>query len=93
MTKGAAMASERNIRRVTGQVLREYRTDLGLSQMAMGEKLSITYQQWQKYEGGKSGLSVYRLFQAAAAFKVKPEELIEAVRSRLRKRGRHAPPR
>jgi transcriptional regulator with XRE-family HTH domain len=78
-----ANRAQQKIRKATGKVLREYRKDLGLSQMTVGEEMGISYQQWQKYEGGKSGLSVFRLFQAAAVFGVNPEELVEAIRTRM----------
>jgi DNA-binding XRE family transcriptional regulator len=41
--------------------MREYRTAIGLSQEALGEKLGISYQQVEKYERGMNRVSASRL--------------------------------
>ena len=44
-----------------GKRLRSAREKAGVTQMALAEELGITFQQVQKYEWGKSRLSVGRL--------------------------------
>ncbi len=40
---------------------------MGMSQKGLAEKLSVTFQQVQKYERGANRISVSRLFEVAAA--------------------------
>jgi transcriptional regulator with XRE-family HTH domain len=56
--------------RLIGEIIRRYRLKAGLSQMRLAELLGVTYQQIQKYESGKSGISVERLLQIADALSV-----------------------
>jgi transcriptional regulator with XRE-family HTH domain len=46
-----------------GQRLRIRRTELGITQAAVAERLGVTFQQVQKYEKGANRLSVGRLQQ------------------------------
>jgi transcriptional regulator with XRE-family HTH domain len=46
-----------------GSRLRMRRTLLGLSQQKLGEKLSLTFQQIQKYERGANRIGASRLFE------------------------------
>lgn len=52
-----------------GELIREMRKALGISQAALAEKLGVSYQQIQKYEKG-GGITVSRLIQIAEAFGV-----------------------
>ena len=53
-----------------GQRLRIRRTELGLSQSAIAERLGVTFQQVQKYENGTNRLSGGRLQQLAGFLEV-----------------------
>lgn len=48
-----------------GQKIRERRTEIGLSQGNLGERLDVSYQQIQKYENGMSQITVARLQKVA----------------------------
>ncbi len=48
-----------------GARLRARRTLLGLSQMALGDALGLSFQQLQKYEGGHNRLSASRLYDVS----------------------------
>ena len=58
------------------------RTLLGLSQQKLGERLSLTFQQIQKYERGANRIGASRLFELSRILDVKPayffEEMPEA---------------
>lgn len=45
-----------------------HRTQLGLSQTELGQRLGVTYQQIQKYASGVNGSAASRLWQMAGAF-------------------------
>ena len=53
-----------------GARLRMRRLMLGMSQEALGEKLSLTFQQIQKYEKGTNRVSASRLYELAQALDV-----------------------
>ena len=62
----AKKASPRSINAVDiyiGARIRERRLALNLSQAGLGEVLSVSFQQVQKYEGGKNRVSAARLFE------------------------------
>ena len=62
----ANKASPRSINAVDiyiGARMRERRLALNLSQAGLGEVLGVTFQQVQKYEGGKNRVSAARLFE------------------------------
>ena len=62
----AKKASPRSINAVDiyiGARMRERRLALNLSQAGLGEVLGVTFQQVQKYEGGKNRVSAARLFE------------------------------
>jgi transcriptional regulator with XRE-family HTH domain len=62
----AKKASPRSISAVDiyiGARMRERRLALNLSQAGLGEVLGVTFQQVQKYEGGKNRVSAARLFE------------------------------
>lgn len=46
-----------------GNLIKTYRQKKGLSQMELGERIGVSYQQIQKYEKGISSLSIKRLRQ------------------------------
>lgn len=50
-----------------GKRVRLRRTELDMSQEALAEKLGITFQQLQKYEGGTNRISAGRLYELAGA--------------------------
>ncbi len=52
---------------VLGRKLRTARTEAGLSQQALAERLGITFQQIQKYEKGANRIAASRLVSIAAA--------------------------
>jgi transcriptional regulator with XRE-family HTH domain len=57
--------------------MREYRTALGLSQRALGQKLGVTFQQVQKYESGENRVSAARLFDICEALDVSLASMFE----------------
>ena len=62
----AKKASPRSISAVDiyiGARMRERRLALNLSQAGLGEVLGVSFQQVQKYEGGKNRVSAARLFE------------------------------
>ena len=62
----AKKASPRSINAVDiyiGARMRERRLALNLSQAGLGEMLGVSFQQVQKYEGGKNRVSAARLFE------------------------------
>ena len=58
------------IDRVVGQRIRWRRRELKLSQEQLGELLSLTFQQVQKYEKGVNRVSAGRLFEMSTAMGV-----------------------
>lgn len=48
-----------------------------MSQMALAEKIGISYQQLQKYEKGINNISIYRLQQICEALKVPISRFLE----------------
>lgn len=57
-----AMADyERQINQQIGIFIRTLRRQHGLTQKALGDMIGVTYQQIQKYEAGKSSMSVGKL--------------------------------
>ncbi|MBI4823757.1 MAG: helix-turn-helix transcriptional regulator [Nitrospirae bacterium] len=53
-----------------GGLIRHLRKTSGMTQMGLADKLSLTYQQVQKYERGRSELTIRRLRQVADALHV-----------------------
>ena len=50
-----------------GKMIRERRTECGLSQSALAERLGVTFQQIQKYESGRNRVSAVTLHEIAKA--------------------------
>lgn len=61
----------------TAARLRAARISSGMSQMQLAEKIGVSYQQIQKYENGKSELTVSRLRQFSEAFNLPPSYFLE----------------
>jgi len=59
-------AYDDDILRVVGANIRFFREERGLSQSDLAERISITYQQIQKYENGTTSPTVTRISQIAA---------------------------
>jgi len=55
---------------LVGANLRRLRCKARLSQTALGEKISVSYQQVQKYENGTNRLSASKLWECAEALDV-----------------------
>jgi|YNPNPStandDraft_1061719.scaffolds.fasta_scaffold00295_2 Helix-turn-helix. len=53
-----------------GEIIRKVRKAKGISQMKLAGEIGITYQQLQKYENGKSKITVERLIDIAKALKI-----------------------
>lgn len=62
--------SEKLVDAHIGSRLRLRRLMLGMSQEALGESLSVTFQQVQKYEKGTNRISASRLYYIASIFDV-----------------------
>ena len=60
-----------------GNRLRELRLLRGLTQMALAERVGVTFQQIQKYENGSNRLSASRIAQIARALDVRPAYFFE----------------
>jgi transcriptional regulator with XRE-family HTH domain len=60
-----------------GETLKKYRLAARMSQMALAERIGISYQQLQKYEKGTNNISVYRLQQISEALRIPISRLLE----------------
>jgi transcriptional regulator with XRE-family HTH domain len=58
------------IDRSVGMRVRERRCELGMTQQKLAEAVGVTFQQLQKYEGGKNRITAGRLYQLAVALGV-----------------------
>lgn len=67
-SKGKGKADKQDKR--VGEMLRERRINLGLSQQKLAEKVGVTFQQVQKYERGVNRVSASRLQQLSNALEV-----------------------
>ena len=66
-----------------GKKIRQIRKALGLSQIALAERIGISFQQIQKYEKGTSKISVLRLQQISEALDTNINTFFEAKESAL----------
>ncbi|MCX7792786.1 MAG: helix-turn-helix domain-containing protein [Thermodesulfovibrionales bacterium] len=57
----------KNQRNLIGRLIKKYRQQKGLSQMALAEKIGVSYQQIQKYESGKNSITAERLIAISEA--------------------------
>jgi transcriptional regulator with XRE-family HTH domain len=69
------MANE--FRKNIGETLKKYRLAARMSQMALAEKIGISYQQLQKYEKGINNISIYRLKQISEVLKIPISRFLE----------------
>lgn len=53
-----------------GEKIKKLRKSQGLSQSKLAEYIGVSYQQIQKYESGRSAITIDRLFQIANALNV-----------------------
>jgi transcriptional regulator with XRE-family HTH domain len=60
-----------------GARMRESRRALGISQESLGELLGVTFQQIQKYEGGRNRVSAARLFEICEALELSLASMFE----------------
>jgi transcriptional regulator with XRE-family HTH domain len=67
----------REFKKNIGETLKKYRLAANMSQMALAEKIGISYQQLQKYEKGIDNISISRLYQVSNALKVPIRNLFE----------------
>ena len=65
------------VNKVIGQNLKYLRKVNELNQTKVGNAIGVTFQQIQKYEKGKNGVSSYRLKQLADKFKVSLDVLLD----------------
>jgi transcriptional regulator with XRE-family HTH domain len=73
-------ASPRSINAVDiyiGARMRERRLALNLSQAGLGEVLGVSFQQVQKYEGGKNRVSAARLFEICRILNISLSSMFE----------------
>ena len=66
-----------------GVLIRQMRKSSGMSQMQLGDKVGISYQQVQKYEKGINKLSLSRLKQISGAFGVPVSIFLDEDDSRM----------
>lgn len=64
---------------VIGQNIKNIRSQRGISQSALGEKLDITFQQIQKYEKASNRVAAATLVEMANAFGVPVETFYQGV--------------
>lgn len=65
-----------------GRRIRAFRQDAGLSQEALAELISISFQQVQKYESGHTTLNILKLQQIADALKVQLPDFFDSTPSK-----------
>lgn len=71
------MAMAKEFRKNIGETLKKFRLAANMSQMALAEKIGVSYQQLQKYEKGINNISIYRLQQISEALKIPISSLLE----------------
>ena len=76
--KGRCMA--KTIDQSVGERIRFYRIAAGMKQKELAAKLSLSYQQVQKYETGKDKVSIGRLFEIAKVLFVSPIAFLEGLK-------------
>jgi transcriptional regulator with XRE-family HTH domain len=60
-----------------GAQIRDQRSAAGLSQAALGDKVSVSFQQIQKYESGVNRVTAARLFEICEALDVSLASMFE----------------
>lgn len=61
---------KRACEKTVGELIKKFRDERGFTQMELAEMVGVSYQQIQKYEKGKSSISLCRLKQIADALNV-----------------------
>lgn len=70
-----------------GEKIRKLRKSQGLSQSKLAEYIGVSYQQIQKYESGRSTISIDRLFEIADALKIPIISFFEENTDRVAEKG------
>ena len=73
------MEKRKDMRKAAGEVICLLRRKAGMSQAALAEKIGISYQQIQKYEYGRSALTLNRLNSLANEFQMKTSEFVKHI--------------
>lgn len=60
----------KDYRNLIGRLIKRFRLQKGISQMGLAELIGVSYQQVQKYESGKSSISIERLLDIAEALDI-----------------------
>ncbi|WP_353683982.1 helix-turn-helix transcriptional regulator [Thermodesulfovibrio sp. 3907-1M] len=68
-----------------GETIKKLRKAKGISQMELADRIGITYQQLQKYEKGKSKITIERLIDIAKALDVPVSVFFHEVYEKERK--------
>jgi transcriptional regulator with XRE-family HTH domain len=74
-----ATAAMRTTDEIVGSRIRQTRLSLGMKQVALADRIGVSYQQLQKYEEGKNRLTITRLWTIAAAMGVSVSELLTEI--------------
>ncbi len=69
-----------------GLRIRHLRTEFGLSQTDLADRIGVSFQQVQKYETGKNKVSLNRLCQIATVFKTDPSSLLKGIEKQAESR-------
>ena len=64
-----------------GHRIRELRLAAGMSQVALGVELGVSFQQAQKYESGANRLSGSRMWDLCKVLRVEPNDLFDGLGS------------
>jgi len=59
-----------------GKKIKQLRLQLGMTQNQLAEKINVSYQQIQKYEKGKSHMTVSRFVKLAETLETSPQKLL-----------------
>jgi transcriptional regulator with XRE-family HTH domain len=72
-----------SIDKAFGEVLKQRRTKLRMSQTDLASKCGLSFQQIQKYEKGANRVSVSRLFQISDALDTTPAKMMKTLKASL----------
>lgn len=75
----ASKKRSNNVDQHVAQRIRARREALGITQVVLGAKLGITFQQIQKYEKGTNRVSAGRLYRLSEIFGVQPGFFFEGL--------------
>lgn len=75
-----------------GYIMKLRRTDLGMSQEALGEKIGLSFQQIQKYEKGSNRVAAGRLYEISGILGVDIDYFFEGISNNVKmQRGMSEP--